>query len=151
MLSILLKYIEKILLFSLWFSKYYLLLLLHFSQRPCFLPLQSVLSQAWTVPSMVSVQAEALDLAYPRRRLPSGMLVCVDQGTVVEALSHIWLFTTAWTHPPGCYVHGISQAGILEWVAISFSREPSQWAETLADYFLLVVKKFFLATWHVGS
>ena len=38
---------------------------------------------------MVSVQAEALDLAYPRRRLPSGMLVCVDQGTVVEALSHI--------------------------------------------------------------
>ena len=27
--------------------------------------------------------------------------------------------------PPGSPVHGISQARILEWVAISFSREPS--------------------------
>ena len=26
--------------------------------------------------------------------------------------------------PPGCSVHGISQARILEWVAISFSRRP---------------------------
>ena len=28
--------------------------------------------------------------------------------------------------PPGSSVHGISQAKILEWVAISFSRESSQ-------------------------
>ena len=28
--------------------------------------------------------------------------------------------------PPGSFVHGISQAGILEWVAISFSRGSSQ-------------------------
>ena len=28
--------------------------------------------------------------------------------------------------PPGPSVHGILQAGILEWVAIPFSREPSQ-------------------------
>ena len=28
--------------------------------------------------------------------------------------------------PPGIFVHGISQAGILEWVAISFSRGSSQ-------------------------
>ena len=28
--------------------------------------------------------------------------------------------------PPGSSVHGISQARILEWVAISFSRESSQ-------------------------
>ena len=27
--------------------------------------------------------------------------------------------------PPGSSVHGISQAGILEWVAIPFSRESS--------------------------
>ena len=32
---------------------------------------------------MVSVQAEALDLAHPGRWLPSGMLVHVGQGTVV--------------------------------------------------------------------
>ena len=29
-------------------------------------------------------------------------------------------------NPPGCSVHGISQARILEWVAISFSRGSSQ-------------------------
>ena len=29
-------------------------------------------------------------------------------------------------HPPGSFVHGISQAGILEWVAISFFRGSSQ-------------------------
>ena len=28
--------------------------------------------------------------------------------------------------PPGSFVHGILQANILEWVAILFSREPSQ-------------------------
>ena len=28
--------------------------------------------------------------------------------------------------PPGSFVHGISQAGIPEWVAVSFSRESSQ-------------------------
>ena len=28
-----------------------------------------------------------------------------------------------WTSPPGSSVHGISQARILEWVAISSSRE----------------------------
>ena len=28
--------------------------------------------------------------------------------------------------PPGSSVHGILQARILEWVAISFSREPSR-------------------------
>ena len=29
-------------------------------------------------------------------------------------------------HPMDYIIHGILQAGILEWVAISFSREPSQ-------------------------
>ena len=27
--------------------------------------------------------------------------------------------------PPGSFVHGVSQARILEWVAISFARESS--------------------------
>ena len=37
-------------------------------------------------------------------------------------------FGTPWTicSPPGSSVHGISQARILEWVAISFSRGSSQ-------------------------
>ena len=41
----------------------------------------------------------------------------------VKSLSRVWLFATPWTvayqAPP---VHGIFQARILEWVAISFSR-----------------------------
>jgi len=36
-------------------------------------------------------------------------------------------FSTPWTvDPPGSSVHGILQARILEWVAISFSRGSSQ-------------------------
>ena len=35
------------------------------------------------------------------------------------------LFATPWTNPPGSTVHGISQARILEWVAILFSRGSS--------------------------
>ena len=39
-------------------------------------------------------------------------------------LSHVWLFVTPWTVVcPGSSVHEISQARIVEWVAISFSRE----------------------------
>ena len=39
-------------------------------------------------------------------------------------LSHVQLFVTQCSSsPPGSSVHGIFQAGILEWVAISFSRE----------------------------
>ena len=36
-------------------------------------------------------------------------------------------FSTPWTvAPPGLSVHGILQARILEWAAVSFSRESSQ-------------------------
>ena len=46
---------------------------------------------------------------------------------VVKSLSHIQLFVSSmdWS-PPGSSVRGISQARILEWVAISFSRGSSQ-------------------------
>ena len=38
-------------------------------------------------------------------------------------VAQLWLFATPWTvSPPGSSVHGILQARILEWVAISFSR-----------------------------
>ena len=44
-----------------------------------------------------------------------------------EPLSHVQLLATPWTaNPPGSSVHGISQARILDWVAISFFRGPSQ-------------------------
>ena len=45
-----------------------------------------------------------------------------------QPLSHVWHSVTAWTvvHTPGCSVHGILQARILGWIAISFSRGSSR-------------------------
>ena len=40
----------------------------------------------------------------------------------VWVLSHVWLFAPMDCSPPSFFVHGILQARILEWVAISFSR-----------------------------
>ena len=45
---------------------------------------------------------------------------------VVKLLSRVRLFATPWTSLPGSSVHGILQARILEWGAISFSRGSSQ-------------------------
>ena len=52
----------------------------------------------------------------------------------VKLLSYIRLFATPWTiySLPGSTVHGIFQARILEWVAISFSRRsswPRDWTQ----------------------
>ena len=45
----------------------------------------------------------------------------------VKSLSCVWLFATPWTVAyHGSSVHGIFQARVLEWVAISFSRGSSQ-------------------------
>ena len=46
----------------------------------------------------------------------------------VKSLRRVWLFATPWTvhQPPGSSVCGIFQARILEWVAISFSRNWTQ-------------------------
>ena len=45
---------------------------------------------------------------------------------VVQSLSHVPLFCDPMDcSPPGSFVHGISQARILEWAAISFSRGSS--------------------------
>ena len=42
----------------------------------------------------------------------------------VKSLSRVRLFVIPWTvAPSGSFIHGILQARILEWVAISFSRE----------------------------
>ena len=44
----------------------------------------------------------------------------------MKSLSHVRLFATPWTGSlPGSSVHGILQARLLEWVAISFSRGSS--------------------------
>ena len=46
-------------------------------------------------------------------------------SVVVQSLSHVWPLVILWTvcNLPGSSVHWILQVKILEWVAISFSRE----------------------------
>ena len=48
--------------------------------------------------------------------------VCVCVCVCARTLSCPTLYTPLDCSPPGFSVHGISQARILEWVAISFSR-----------------------------
>ena len=43
----------------------------------------------------------------------------------MKLLSHVRLFATSWA-VAGSSIHGIFQARILEWIAISFSRGSSQ-------------------------
>ena len=44
---------------------------------------------------------------------------------VVQLLSYVQLFCDPMDHsPPGSFVHGISQVRMLEWVAVSFFKEP---------------------------
>ena len=55
----------------------------------------------------------------------------VEKACVLQSLSRIWLFCNPMNcSPTGASVHGTSQARILEWVAISFSRmsfQPRDW------------------------
>ena len=52
----------------------------------------------------------------------------VQPRTPAQSLNYVQFFVTPWTiySPPGSSVLGFSQAKILEWVAISFSRGSSQ-------------------------
>ena len=51
----------------------------------------------------------------------------VIQGLNCVCVSHSVMSDSMWPHsPPGSSVHGILHAGILEWVAIPFSRGSSQ-------------------------
>ena len=52
--------------------------------------------------------------------------VCVCVCVCVHTLSRVQLFATLDYNLPGSPVHGISQARILEWVAISLYRGSSQ-------------------------
>ena len=59
------------------------------------------------------------------------------------SLSHVQLFATPWTVPAGSTVHWILQARILEWVAISFSRDSSwrrgwTWVSCIAGRFFTI-------------
>ena len=50
---------------------------------------------------------------------------CCVSFRCAYVLSHVWFCDTMYCSPPGSSIHGIFQARILEWVALSFSRGPS--------------------------
>ena len=62
-------------------------------------------------------------------KLSTLKMVCFKKKTQLEivayVLSHVWLCDPMNCSLPGSSVHGISQARILEWVTISFSRASS--------------------------
>ena len=53
-------------------------------------------------------------------------MLCEFQVYMVVVLSCVWLRNSMDYSPPGSSVHGILQVRILEWVAISYSKESSQ-------------------------
>ena len=63
-----------------------------------------------------------------------------------KSLSHVWLCDPMECSPPGCSVHGILLARILEWVAISFSR--GVWQETIWQE---ITTKFYLQTREINT
>ena len=66
---------------------------------------------------------------------------CVCVHVCVQLLSHVWLFLTPWTIPPGSPVHRIFQARILELVTISYSRGSSRPRDQTHDS--CIVGRFF--------
>ena len=63
----------------------------------------------------------------PLTPLQPGSLLCAPFVSVALLLRLAWLVCDPVDcSPPGSSVHGISRARILEWIAISFSRGPSQ-------------------------
>ena len=69
------------------------------------------------------------DVGEQLRALEPGRSVCVCVCVCVCAHAHVqlYLFVIPWTiSTPGSSVQGIFQRRILEWVAISFSRESSR-------------------------
>ena len=85
---------------------------------------------------LTAVSALLVSWPHPRRpclanRAPSVRAVtrhrlCFSAAAAAQSLSHVRLCDPVDCSPPGSSVHGILQARILEWVAISSSRGSSR-------------------------
>ena len=65
--------------------------------------------------------SDVQEVGFPRESCPTAFFVAV-----IYSLSHVWIFCNSMEcSPPGSSVPGISQARILQWVAMSFSRGSS--------------------------
>ena len=78
----------------------------------------------WRQPRLPKRQQQLLRSSSTNTKSCQSPEFSVSLNLKVKSLSRVWLFATPWTDcsPPGSSVHGILQARILEWVAISFSR-----------------------------
>ena len=67
---------------------------------------------------------------------PSARATCAKTWLTwkCESLCHVWFCDPVDCSPPGSSVHGILQARILEWVAISFSKG-SSWPRDWTKFF----------------
>ena len=74
----------------------------------------------------------------------SGHKVCME--VKVKSLCHVWLFVTPWTVSS---IHGIFQARVLEWVAISLSRG-SSWPRDWT-WVSFIANRCFYRLSHQGS
>ena len=79
-------------------------------------------------------------------------ILCVCVCVCVCVCRCVQLFATSYTSSPGSSVHGISQARILEWVAISFSRG-SSWPKDRTHVSCIAARCFTVwarreATWN---
>ena len=84
----------------------------------------------------ISIFPRLCDLAAADKSLPSHLSV----GDLMDC------------SPPGSFVHGILQAGILEWVAISFSRGSSPPRDrTCASYVSCIGRQVLYHQCHLGS
>ena len=108
-----------------WFPQYYLLsLFVHpsWTRHP---PLSFLLVPLFPSPILHLHLSESLDnLKKQTKKLQKSLFLCKEK---LKLLSHVPHFVTPWTvcSPPGSSVHGILQARILEWIAISSSRGSS--------------------------
>ena len=70
---------------------------------------------------------------------------------VLSRFSHIWLFVTLGCSPPSSSVHGIFQARMLEWVAISSFKGSSQLRDPTASFMSLELAGTFFITSAPGT
>ena len=75
--------------------------------------------------------------------LCSEISVCVCVCVCAVAQLYLTLCDPKDCHPPGSSVQGVSQARILEWVAISFSRGSSRYGEPVSPLLPALVGGFF--------
>ena len=74
----------------------------------------------WTTKNLIKRWTKNLEYTFLWRKYINGQYA-FEKKVKVKWLSCVQLFGTPWTGLPGSSVHGIFQARVLEWAAMSFS------------------------------